>query len=395
MKKLTRWIAARLIRDHENIRDVSVRAGYGSLEGWVSIVLNILLFAVKLAAGISVRSIALIADAVHTLADSATSVVVIIGFKIAQKPSDKKHPFGHGRMEPIATLIVSVLLFVAGVELLEKSFHSIFHTQASPASTAVILLILGTAVIKELMTRFSFELGEIIDSDTLKADAMHHRTDVIATILVVVALVASRYGYDRVDGVMGLLVSFIIFYTAVGIARDAINSLLGEAPSRETVRRFEKTARSHEGVLGVHDVICHRYGQTSIISLHIEVSDKATAMDLHALSERVEEELAGIFGSMMVVHIDPINPDHPYYGRIREALDEIVAGEPRAAGFHELRIVGSGPERCNAVFDVVLAEDVPEKEGGAVVRAIREKFRSRFPDMKCVIKAEPKYAFNL
>ena len=187
MKKFTRWLVSKSIKDHQNVNDLKVRARYGTLEGWTSIVINILLFAVKITIGLSIKSVALIADAIHTLADSVTSVVVIIGFKVAKRPSDKEHPFGHGRTESVATLIVSVLLFIAGFELLQKSIHSIARPQESTASLNVILIIAGTIIIKELMARFSYQLGDIIDSQALRADALHHRTDVFATGLVVVA----------------------------------------------------------------------------------------------------------------------------------------------------------------------------------------------------------------
>jgi cation diffusion facilitator family transporter len=269
MKKFTQWIAAKTIKDHQSVNDLKVRARYGALEGWASIVINLLLFVVKIVLGFSIKSVSLIADAVHTLADSGTSAVVIIGFKIARKPSDKEHPFGHGRMESIAALVVSVLLFMAGVELVEKSIRAIVKPHSSIAPTGVILVIFATIVIKELMSRFSYQLGEIIDSQALKADALHHRSDVIATALVVVALIATRFGYNNIDGMMGVGVSLIIFYSAFSIAKEAVNPLLGEAPSKEAIKEIETLAKAHEGVLGVHDVIFHKYGQTSIISLHI------------------------------------------------------------------------------------------------------------------------------
>ena len=274
MRKFTQWIVSKFIKDYQKVSDLKVRSQYGSLEGWISIVINVVLFAVKIVTGLAINSVALIADAVHTLSDSATSVVVIVGFKIAKKPSDKEHPFGHGRVEPVATLIVSVLLFVAGVELLEKSVHSIFNSHATTASFGVILLITGTIFIKELMARFSYVLGDMIDSKALKADALHHRTDAISTVLVVVALIASHFGFSRIDGIMGACVSLIIFYSAYEIDKEAVNPLLGEAVSKETLKEIERIAKSHEGILGVHDIIFHKYVQTSVISLHVEVSDK-------------------------------------------------------------------------------------------------------------------------
>jgi len=395
MKKITHWIAAKLIKEHQSVNNPKVRCAYGELEGWSSIVINLLLFFVKIVLGISIKSVSLIADAIHTLSDSGSSIVVIIGFKMAGKPSDKEHPFGHGRMESIASLIVSVLLFMAGIELLEKSFLAVIHPKSVTAPVWVIVVVTGTIVIKELMARFSYHLGEIIDSQSLKADALHHRTDAITTILVVVALISTRSGYNYIDGIMGLIVSLVIFYSAYSITKAAINPLLGQAPSTETIKKIEKSALGHEGVLGVHDVIFHKYGQTNVISLHIEVSDSESACALHALAERVEDSITSVIPGMAVVHVDPINKNHPQYELIRVAVKEIVSGETRVNSFHDLRIVGHDPARCNVVFDIVLEQNANELETDDIIGCIIEKFKAQFPKMKISIKVEPKYAYTL
>ncbi len=395
MKNFTRWIASRLIADHTNVNDLKVRARYGALEGWASIVINTALFVIKIVVGVSIASVSLIADAVHTLADSVTSAVIIIGFKMAGKPSDREHPFGHGRMEPVATLVVAVLLVVSAVELLQRSADSMINPSPCSASLGIILLIAGTMIVKEFMALFSYELGAMIDSKALKADALHHRSDVMATGLVVVALIAARMGYYRMDGAMGIFVSLIILYSAYSIAKEAINPLLGEAPSRETLEEIESMAKKHPGVLGVHDIIYNKYGLTSVISLHIEVSDKEPIANAHALSEAVEEEIARKTGGTVVAHIDPINRDHPQYARIAEAIARIVAEDARLRSFHELRIIGCDAEKCNVVFDVTLEEDVDEQESNDIVRSVRQRFKVRFPGMKTVVKADPKYAYSV
>ena len=395
MKKISRWISRKFIKNYQRVNDLKVRAQYGALEGWASIIINILLFIIKILVGLSIKSVSLIADAIHTLADSATSVVVIIGFKIAKKPSDKEHPFGHGRMESVATLIVSVLLFIAGVELIEKSIHSIVHPQAAIASLGIISLIIVTIIIKELMARFSYELGDIIDSEALRADALHHRSDVIATSLVVIALIASYFGYNRIDGIMGLFVSLIIFYSAYSIAKEAINPLLGQAVSPQTLRKIEVIAKNHSGVLGVHDIIFNQYGSASIISLHIEVSDKETVNKLHMLSEEVEQDLAQQIGGTVIVHVDPINKNHPQYVAIARTVQEIIAQDKRVHSFHELRIIGAHTDKCNVVFDIALSQDADEQETHDIIYSIQEKFKARFPEMKVFIKAEPRFAYNL
>jgi len=188
MTAFTRWAAARLIKDHDQVDSLGVRSRYGALEGWTSIVVNTLLFGVKISVGLLINSIALIADAVHTIADTATSIVVIVGFRVARKPSDREHPFGHGRMESIAALVVALLLFEASFELLRSSVRSTLEPSSATASIGVIVLIIGTIAIKELLARFAYALGDIIDSQALRADALHHRSDVVATALAVVAL---------------------------------------------------------------------------------------------------------------------------------------------------------------------------------------------------------------
>jgi len=391
MKKFVSWISSKFIRDYQNINNLKVRARYGSLEGWVSIICNIFIFLIKIILGISIKSVSLIADAIHTLADSVTSIIIIFGFKMIKKPSDKEHPFGHGRIEYIVALIVSVLLFVAGVEFMERSIRNIINPEASRASFSIILIITGTILIKEFLSRFSFELGDIIDSKALKADALHHRSDVFATALVVVALVASHFGYSIIDGIMGILVSLIIAYSAYIIAKEAISPLLGEAPSKETLEKIENLAKNFDGVLDVHDIILHKYGNTNIISLHIEVSGKESAYDLHDLSEHVEDEIGLKMGGNVIVHIDPINKDHPEYDAVSQAIKRIVSEDSRINSFHDLRIVGGNKETGNVVFDIVLEDNVDEQENYDVICTIQEKFKKIFPDMKTIINAEPKY----
>lgn len=395
MTKLTRWLVARWIDDHERINDPKVRADYGSLEGWISIVGNMALFVLKLAVGLWIHSVAVIADAIHTISDTATSIVVIIGFKVAKKPSDAEHPFGHGRMEFIAGLVVAILLFIAGTELLKGSIYAIIHPRITTASVPIILLMSGTIVAKELMARFAYVLGAIIDSQALKADALHHRTDAITTVLVVVALIAGRFGYGNVDGIMGAFVSLFIFYSAYVITKEAVNPLLGEAPSKESLRQIEQIALSHEGVSGVHDIICHKYGQTGIVSLHIEVSDKESPGHLHALSEDVEDAIVARMGGVATVHIDPINKEHPQYEAVTQAIQKIVDEEKHVASFHDLRIVGSQESKFKAIFDIVLTADADERTTYDITQSIQEELNLKFPKIKAVIKADPMYAYSV
>ena len=394
MKSFTLWFASLFIKDHTHTSDPEVRAAYGAFEGWVSIIGNTLLFAVKLAIGLTVNSAALIADAVHTLADSATSAVVIVGFKMARKPSDNEHPFGHGRIEPVATLIISILLFVAGFELLKHSVTSILHPTVATAGYGAIAIISATVIAKELMARFSFILGDLIDSDTLKADALHHRSDVFATILVVVALIASRFGYGQVDGIMGIGVSVVIFASAWSIAREAVNPLIGEAPPKNLLDDIEGACRSVTGVLGVHDIVVHNYGENRIVSLHIEVPHHLSATAVHEIAEDVEESVGRITRGMVVVHMDPINRDHPHYEEVLENVRDIIAEDPRILTFHDLRIVGETLDRGTILFHITLNNDNSTTDHQTVISDTRKKIEERFPHLDLLIKIAPMYSYN-
>jgi len=395
MERLTRHLVRRLIRDHERIDDLRVRARYGQLEGWVSVAVNSVLFVVKLALGLAVGSVGLVADAVHTLADSATSGVIIVGFRLAARPSDREHPFGHGRMEAVASLVVSVLLFVAGAELFRISVNRTLFPSVSAASTAVIVVIAAMVLVKELLAEFAYVLADMIGSKALAADAAHHRSDVAATVLVVLGLMAARLGWDRVDGAAGVLVSLFILHLGFSLAREAVTPLLGEAPSRRTLDEIVAAARSNAEVLGVHDIIVHDYGGTRLASLHLEVSDKTSVVELHDLADRVADAVGEKVGAHVVVHVDPVSRDHPRYRAVRETLKGIAADDERIQSFHDLRIRSSGEGTSRLVVDIVPAEDLDEKEAREAAAAVREALSTEHPDMRIVVQTEPKYTYTL
>ncbi|BCS94400.1 cation diffusion facilitator transporter [Desulfoluna limicola] len=394
MKAFTLWFASLFIKNHTHTSDPDVRAHYGAFEGWVSIIGNTLLFAIKLVIGLAVNSAALIADAIHTLTDSATSAVVIVGFKMSRKPSDSKHPFGHGRIEPVATLIIAILLFVAGFELLKQSVASIMSPTVGVASYGTIAIVFATALAKEIMARFSFILGDHIDSDTLKADALHHRTDAFSTLLVIVALIASHFGYLQMDGIMGIGVSLAIFASAWAIAREAVNPLIGEAPPKNLLDDIEGACRAVSHVLGVHDIVVHNYGENRIVSLHIEVPHHLSATAVHEIAEDVEESVGRITGGMVVVHMDPINREHPHYQEVLENVRTVIAEDDRILTFHDLRIVGETLDRGTILFHITLTDDNSTTDHQTVLSDTRKKIAARFPHLDLLIKIAPMYSYN-
>ncbi|MBU1701783.1 MAG: cation diffusion facilitator family transporter [Candidatus Eisenbacteria bacterium] len=387
---LTKRLVNRFAGPEDPVKNPEFRTRVGILEGWVGVIVNIILFLIKGAMGVMSGSIALIADAIHTLADMATSIVVIVGFRIARKPFDEEHPFGHGRAETIATLVVAVLLIVAGVEFLRSSIERLIHPRILNISWFMLGILFVTLVIKEWLARFSRKLGRQIGSDALEADFWHHRTDSIATGLVIVSFILARFGVLWVDGVAGIGVSIIIVWTGFTIGRRSVSHLLGEAPTDEEVEDIRRTALAVDGVEGVHDIIVHRYGESEVISLHIEVDSNEDPMDLHTISEIVENRISQGKPRLVVAHIDPVNRDHPHYEAIRRLLDTAVAEDSRCESFHDLRIIGSA-EHFNVLFDIAVPSHLGKKEEHSLKAKITSLLEKRFPGIGVIIEIEPMF----
>lgn len=389
MKRLVHWIVRGSIRDHQNTQDMRVRARYGSLEAWVSIVTNMVLFAVKGYLGLAINSVAIIADAIHTLSDTATSIIILIGFKVSKRPPDPRHPYGHQRAESVTALIVAVLLIVAGVELLRSAIGRISEPtlEVTGINWVVVAVLVATIVVKEGIARFAGELGRIIRSKALAADTWHHRSDALSTVLVLGAVIAAHYGYVRVDGIAGVAVAVVVMYTGYLIGRDAVSPLLGESPGGDMLHQIETVAHDVPGVRGVHDVLVHRYGQINFVSLHVEVLDTQTAIELHELSERVEAEIHRKTGAWTVVHADPLNADHPRYQEIYQTVMDEVLRDERISSFHDLRLL-THQDRLVAAFNIVLESELSADQSAVVEKLLRDRMAVRLSDVRVAIKIE-------
>ena len=365
------------------------RSTYGILEGWVGLFLNAVLFALKLALGVWIGSVALIADSIHTLADSITSAVLIVGSRIARKPPDREHPFGHGRVETIAAVIIAILLAVAGFEFLQSSVKHILAPEPVHAPWWVVGVVLVLAVIKEWNARFAVILARTSGSAAIEADAWHHRSDVFATILVAAGIVGARYGLPILDGIMGVAVSLVILYTAYALAKHSIDPLIGTPPTREDLDRIIAGARSVEEVRGVHDIIVHQYGDRSLISLHVETPASLTPLELHDVAVRVQQRVGEGRKGHVVVHVDPVDRDHPAYDRVRAQVKALVKSDDRVASFHDLRVSGHDGDLAMEVDLVVTAEADRE----AIADWARGQLRDSLGLPKVVVHVEPIFAY--
>jgi len=388
---VTQRLVRRLAGAEDGSLDRAERSvAYALVEGYVSVVLNLALFAIKLTFGLLTGSISLIADAVHTAADSLTSVVVIFSAYIARKPPDREHPYGHGRIEYVAAVVIAVLLGVAGLEFGKESILRIIDPKPISASWIVITVVLATAAVKEWLARFANKLSHLCGNRALAADAWHHRSDAIATVLVALGMVATILGWPIFDGIAGVGVSLLLFKVAYDIAREAVDSLLGQAPSPEDVAEVKRQAKSVDGVRGVHDVVIHNYASNVFISLHVETSAEPSAIDLHQLATQVEKQVAAGGHGSVCVHVDPVDRNHPAYDTVHRVLDELVADDPDLTSFHDLRLVGDA-EEFSAVLDLVISPDC--RDFPAIQGRVEKAIRKHYPAAQVVIEVEPTYSY--
>ena len=304
--KTADYLITRTLKDVEPepiIKAPEERQKIAYLEAFVSIIGNIILAVVKAVFGLMLNSISLMADAVHTASDVLTSAVVIIGFRLSAIPPDEKHPHGHGRVEFIASLIISLMLVGVGIKFGIDSYHRLLENTPVKGSYLVVAVMVAAALLKEWMSRFSIDLGNRISSSALVADAWHHRTDAIASLLVAIAILASQFGYYRVDAVLGFAVSALIIWTGIVIFNDSTSKLIGENDD-EQVEQIRQLAMSVFGVKSCHDIALHDYGANKVISLHIEVPGTMMLHDAHEIAHQVEEIIDREMYAVTTVHLD-------------------------------------------------------------------------------------------
>lgn len=299
--RLNEWLFKKLSTGKE-----PERKAIGYLEGWISIIGNIGLFVFKLISGIYLNSISLIADAFHSLSDVLTSGIVILGFKLGDKPPDEKHPFGHGRIEQIATIFIAFILFIVAYDLAKSSIIRIIKPQKVEFNLYVFIVLIISSLFKEWMARFSIFLGERIDSLALTADAWHHRSDAVATILVALGLLTTKLGSYRVDGIVGIIVSILIGWVGVDITKNSSSFLIGQMPDKKLIDLIKRVTSSTPGVLSCHEIFVHDYQNKKVITLHIEVEEDLSAKEAHEIASKVQSSLKReIENALVIVHIDP------------------------------------------------------------------------------------------
>ncbi len=348
------FLSRLLIQNREQVNDPEVRRRYGILCGAVGICLNILLFAGKFIAGTLAASIAITADAINNLSDAGSSLITLIGFKLAGHAPDPDHPFGHGRIEYISGLVVSFLIILMGVELLKSSVDKILHPAPVEGGVLVVVILAVSIAVKIYMYLYNRSIGRRIDSAAMKATAADSLSDTAATAVVLAATLIGQCTGVMIDGWCGILVAAFILYSGINAAKDTISPLLGQPPEEAFVKQIEQIVMSHEEVQGMHDLIVHDYGPGRVmISLHAEVPAHGDILALHDAIDNIESELRTQLRCDAVIHMDPIVTDDPEVNRLREKiLAEVRAIDP-VITIHDFRVV-AGPTHTNVIFDVLL-----------------------------------------
>ncbi len=351
-------LARIFIPDRDDFMSPAVRGAYGKLCGALGIVLNLILFAGKLIAGSVSGAISVTSDAFNNLTDAASSIITLLGFKMSEQKADRDHPFGHGRIEYVSGLVVSMLIILVGFELAKSSLSKILTPEDVKFSLVPALILLASVLVKAYMAYYNFNVGKRIDSAAVKATATDSLSDCVATIAVLAALVVSHFTSLNIDAYCGLLVSAFILWSGLKSAKETVDPLLGSPPSEETIDEIEKIVLSHENVEGIHDLIVHDYGPgRSMVSLHAEVSADADLLATHDMIDNIEKELREKLGCDAVIHMDPIVTDDESVLALRESVTGIVKDLDSRLTIHDFRVV-MGPTHTNVIFDTVVPYDV-------------------------------------
>ena len=351
------------IKNHADTSDPGVRRAYGVLCGAVGIFLNVLLFAAKYLAGTLTGSIAIVADAFNNLSDAGSSIITLLGFKLAAKKPDRDHPYGHGRFECIAGLVVSFVILMMGFDLAKSSVTKIFHPEAVDFSILSICILIGSILVKLYMSLYNRAVGKRINSAAVLATATDSIFDVCATTMVLAATLIARFTGVNIDGWAGAIVSLVILWAGYNAAKDTIDPLLGQAPDPEFVQRIADIVNRYPEVVGIHDLAVHDYGAGRVmISLHAEVPSSGDIMALHDVIDTIERDLQDELNCSAVIHMDPISTDDALITSTRELLkNRIHEAISPDVSIHDFRMV-PGPTHTNVIFDAVVPYEFPQSD---------------------------------
>jgi len=351
---VTRLLLALFVKNYPDTRDSAVRSAIGSLAGVTGIVCNVLLFLAKLVMGLVIGSVSVVADAVNNLSDAASSVVALLGFRLAKRPADEDHPYGHARYEYLSALVVSMVIMLLGAELARSSVQKIFAPQEPEFSLFTLLILAGSIGVKLWMWRFYTNLGSRIDSGVLLAAGTDSRNDCIATFGVLVGCLAAWLLKIPADGWIGLAVALFILWSGIGIARETVSTLLGRKADPDLVKKISRLVLSHDKILGIHDLLVHDYGPGQCFaSVHAELSAEEEPLVCHDIIDDIECDALAQLNVHLVIHYDPVEINDAERSRMQQVVEKTVAKIHPRLSVHDFRLV-RGSKHTKLVFDLAV-----------------------------------------
>lgn len=388
---MTNRLIGKFIQDCENVQNPAVRIAYGKFSSVVGILCNVVLFIGKIAVGTISSSVSITADAVNNLSDASSSIISLFGFKLASRPADEEHPYGHGRYEYLSGLMVALLIMVIGVELFKSSLDKVIHPSAVEFGWISAGVLVFSILLKLWMMFFNKSVGKKINSKTLTATAADSRNDVITTAAVLAASVISHFTDLELDGWMGIAVAVFILYSGFGLVKDTLDPMLGKAPEPELVDEIRNKILSYPGVLGTHDLMVHDYGPgRQFASVHVEMAAEDDVIASHDVIDNIERDFLNNDGLHMIVHFDPIATADSELHTLREWISSEIKNLDSRLSIHDLRIV-RGTTHTNVIFDCVVPHDmeIGKKE---IKRFISNIVALKYPNYYCVITIDRSYA---
>lgn len=388
---MTEFLVKHFVKEYEQVEKVSVRTSYGILASMVGIFCNVLLFLIKITIGTLLNSISVIADAFNNLSDAGSSIISFIGVKMASKPADKEHPFGHGRMEYIAALIVAFLVLQVGFTFFKDAIGKIKEPQEIQFQLVSVIILLISIGIKLWLGMFNKKLGNRIQSKVMMATAADALGDVITTSATIVSLLIFRFADVNIDGIVGIGVSLVVMWAGIGIAKDTLEPLIGEAVPQDVYREITKFVEGYEGILGTHDLIVHNYGPgRSMASLHAEVPNDTDIEVSHEIIDRIEREATKELGVFLVIHMDPIEMKNEQVLYVKGQLEEVVRMIDAKVSIHDFRMV-DGKGQVNLIFDMVVPFGYDKEKQKEICRKVRARVQEMDARYHCVIMVETSY----
>ncbi|HHV12734.1 MAG TPA: cation transporter [Clostridiales bacterium] len=385
---MTELLVRLFVKDNKNVEDRKVRTSYGVLSSIVGICCNIILFAVKMMIGMVINSISVMADAFNNLSDAASSIISFIGVKLAERPADKEHPFGHGRFEYLSALAVAFLILQVGFTLFKNAIGKVFHPEAIEFNLLLIIFLCISVLIKIWLMLFNRKLGKRIKSTVMIATSADSRNDVIVTSATIISAIVSGATGLNIDGYIGLLVSVFVMLAGFNIAKDTLEPLLGEAVDRDMYEKVSRMVQGYEGIVGTHDLIIHNYGPTQrMATIHAEVPNNIDFEAAHETIDRIERDVLQKLDIFLVIHMDPIEVDNEMVNDKKRMVLEVILGLEPKASIHDFRLV-NGEHQINLIFDLVLPYSYTKDMKQKLLSSIVEELRKEDTRHQCIITME-------